>query len=291
METKIRLNQKISIMFCGFLLVVVMFGGMDQFAAQKHGQSSHIVFAQQSNQTTNSQPPEIPVPIPDWIRNDTSLWSDGKLGDSQFSLVIRYLVANEMLPLSQTYISSDLQSPIPPWIKNVAQWWTTGNISDYDFISDLQYLVNNGEIKLVHTTSATTAQDSDLLSDNFPKGTIKVDNVTLNVQIANTTDRMTEGLQFQQQLPYNQGMIFIFDPPQIVSMWMTDMQFPLDMIWFDDNGNVVHIEKNLAPCISNASCPIYNGDEQTTKYVLEVTAGFVDKFNVTSNSKMSILQD
>ena len=26
------------------------------------------------------------------------------------------------------------------------------------------------------------------------------------------------------------------------------MQFPLDMIWFDLDGNVVHIEKNVPPC-------------------------------------------
>ncbi len=268
-----------------------MLGGICEFAPQAQVQVIHAAFAQQpTNDTTNYQPIENSVPIPDWIKNDTILWSHGKLGDSQFALVIRYLVANGIMPLSQEYVSSDLQTPISPWIKQVAQWWTTGNISDYEFLSDMQYLISNGEIKLEHTSAQTTEQDSSLLSNNFPKGKIIIDNVTLDVQIANTTDRMTEGLQFQQQLPYNQGMIFVFDQPQIVSMWMTDMQFPLDMIWFDSNGNVVHIEKNLAPCVSNASCAIYNGAEQTTKYVLEVTAGFVDKFNVTENSKMNILQ-
>jgi len=26
-----------------------------------------------------------------------------------------------------------------------------------------------------------------------------------------------------------------------------NMQFPLDLIWFDSDGNVVHIEKNVQP--------------------------------------------
>lgn len=285
-----RLLHKNGIIIFGFLTIALL-ASVGHVTLQKDGHMPQMAYAQQPNQTASNEQPELFVQIPQWIRDDTALWSHGKLTDSQFSLVIRYLVANGMLPLPQSYISSNLQSPIPPWIKDVAQWWTDGNISDYEFISDLQYLVDNGEIMLVHTTSETTEQDSNLLTDNFPKGVIKLDNVTLDVQIANTTDRMTEGLQFQQQLPYNQGMIFIFGQPQIVSMWMTDMQFPLDMIWFDSNGNVVHIEKDLAPCTSNASCPTYNGAGQTTKYVLEVTAGFVDKFNITNSSKMTILQD
>lgn len=133
------------------------------------------------------------------------------------------------------------------------------------------------------------SNDSITLQDNFPKGKIMVDNITLGVQIADTPDRMTEGLQFQQPLPYDQGMIFIFPQPQVVAMWMKDMQFPLDMIWFDSNGNVVHIEKNLPPCLANLPCAAYDASGQNTKYVLEVTAGFVDKFNVTAKSKMALL--
>ena len=48
---------------------------------------------------------------------------------------------------------------------------------------------------------------------------------------------------FQDQLPYDQGMIFVFTDPGLYSLWMLNMQFPLDMIWFDQDGNVVHIEK------------------------------------------------
>ncbi|MDE1867363.1 MAG: DUF192 domain-containing protein [Thaumarchaeota archaeon] len=155
----------------------------------------------------------------------------------------------------------------------------------------MQYLINNGEIKLKPGVSQDIGQDSNLLSSNFPQGKIKIDNIILKVQIADTPDRMTEGLQFQQQLPYDQGMIFVFPEPQIVAMWMKDMQFPLDMIWFDDNGNVVHIEKNLPPCNDNSTCPIYDAQRQNTKYVLEVTSGFVDKFNVTENSKLVILHN
>ena len=70
------------------------------------------------------------------------------------------------------------------------------------------------------------------------------------------------------------------------------MQFPLDIIWFDADGNVIHIEKNVPPCksaLETATCTVQNADGKKAKYVLEVTAGFTDKFQITENSKMQII--
>jgi len=70
------------------------------------------------------------------------------------------------------------------------------------------------------------------------------------------------------------------------------MQFPLDIIWFDNNGNIVHIEKNIQPCktaLETATCQSYKGGGVHAQYVLEVTAGFIDKFGVDENSKLEII--
>lgn len=240
-----------------------------------------------SNYTSSNY--TIPTPVPSWIKNNTGLWAQGKITDSQFVLGIRYLDANGIVLLPHGY-NVALQKPIPSWVKIVARWWADGQISDYEFLSDIQYLVYSDAIRLKPAETQTTEQDSDLLKDNFPKGKIKIGDVSLDVQIADTLGRMTEGLQFQQQLPYNQGMIFTFQQPQVVGMWMKDMQFPLDMIWFDSNGNVVDIEKNLAPCSDSSPCTVYDGKMQNAKYVLEVTGGFVDEFNITENSRLVLLQ-
>ncbi|MDE1827374.1 MAG: DUF192 domain-containing protein, partial [Thaumarchaeota archaeon] len=266
------MSQKI--LLCCMLLAVFTIGVIDNPLGYNQPQVAKPAFAQQSSDSSSqSSNYVIPVAVPDWIKNSTGLWAQGKITDSQFVLGIRYLDANgiTLLPHGNDV---DLQKPIPPWIKNVASWWASGSVSDYEFLSDIQYLINGGEISLKSSGNQTTEQDSNLLTDNFPKGKIKIDNVTLDVQIADTPDRMTEGLQFQQPLSYSQGMIFVFPQTQIVSMWMKDMQFPLDMIWFDSNGNVIDIEKNLPPCSDNGTCTIYNGQMQNAKYVLEVTGGF-----------------
>ena len=138
----------------------------------------------------------------------------------------------------------------------------------------------------------TIPSESKLAEVKFPRGTVKLDNVTLDVQIAETDAQRTRGLMFQDQLPYDQGMIFVMDSEQVVPIWMLNMQFPLDIIWFDSDGNIVHIAKYVQPCksaLETATCTVDNGGGKMAKYVLEVTAGFVNKFNVTSSSKLQII--
>ena len=138
----------------------------------------------------------------------------------------------------------------------------------------------------------TIPSDTKLETVNFPKGTIKIDSVVLQVEIADTEPARTRGLMFQEELPFDKGMIFIFDEEQVISMWMLNMQFPLDVIWFDSKGDVVHIEKNVAPCksaIETMTCTFQNAENKKARYVLEVTAGFVDKFNITEKSKLEII--
>jgi len=134
--------------------------------------------------------------------------------------------------------------------------------------------------------------DAKLEAVEFPRGTIKVDEHVLEVQIADTEPRRVRGLMFQEQLPYDQGMIFVFEESGFYSLWMLNMQFPLDMIWFDSDGKVVYIEKNVPPCksaLETVTCTGNNSGENEAKYILEVTEGFVDEFEITQDSILEII--
>jgi len=41
--------------------------------------------------------------------------------------------------------------------------------------------------------------------------------------------------------------------------------------------------------LENVTCLSYKGDNKFAKYVLEVTAGFVDEFNINEDSKLEII--
>ncbi len=134
--------------------------------------------------------------------------------------------------------------------------------------------------------------DSKLDAVDFPMGTIKIDDQALQVQIADTEPGRVRGLMFQEQLPYDQGMFFVFEKPGTYSMWMLNMQFSLDIIWFDGEGNIIHIEESVLPCksaLETVTCSSVNPGTNQALYILEVTSGFVDEFGITENSVLEII--
>ena len=127
---------------------------------------------------------------------------------------------------------------------------------------------------------------------DFPVGTIKIDDIILSVMIADTEANMARGLMFEEKLPYDKGMLFVFDKPDTRSMWMLNMQFNLDVIWFDENGNIVSIDKDVPPCMTTVEifvCRENGVSSDNAQYVLEVTTGFVDKFGITKDSKLELI--
>jgi len=134
--------------------------------------------------------------------------------------------------------------------------------------------------------------DVKLESVEFPQGTIKLDDQILVVKIADNDSLRVRGLMFHDELPFDQGMLFVFDQPGIRPMWMLNMQFTLDIIWFDENLHVTAIEKNVPPCLTTievVTCRENGVSGDNAKYVLEVTAGFVDEFKITENSRLELI--
>ena len=52
---------------------------------------------------------------------------------------------------------------------------------------------------------------------------------------------------FRRSLPENAGMLFLYDPPQPVAMWMKNTLIPLDMVFIAADGTVHRIESNTEP--------------------------------------------
>jgi len=107
-------------------------------------------------------------------------------------------------------------------------------------------------------------------SVEFSRDTIKIDDIELTVQVADTDHRRADGLMFQEELPFDEGMLFVFDDSKKRSFWMSNMQFSLDIIWIDSQENIVHIEKNVPPCNNTEpkSCPRYDGGGEKCKIYL-----------------------
>ncbi len=119
----------------------------------------------------------------------------------------------------------------------------------------------------------------DLIEDVKSTSVVKVNNVTVDVILATTPSDQSKGLAVKDSMNENEGMLFVFKNPQKHSFWMKDMKFPIDIIWADSAGKIVHIEKNLQPCIFLLPCNSYSPISDSL-YVLEVVSNFTNKYDV-----------
>ncbi|NHI03141.1 hypothetical protein DYY67_0262 [Candidatus Nitrosotalea sp. TS] len=92
--------------------------------------------------------PTANTQIPEWVKNDAKMWSEGAINDQTFASGIQYMIKNGIIVVPSTVSSASQSQQIPSWIKNSAGWWASGQISDNDFVKGIQYLINNGIISV-----------------------------------------------------------------------------------------------------------------------------------------------
>lgn len=73
--------------------------------------------------------------------------------------------------------------------------------------------------------------------------TIKIKDKEYKVDEARTEEQRKKGLQGVEKLPENEGMLFYFDPPEEVSMWMKGVDVPLDIIFFNEDQEAILVHK------------------------------------------------
>jgi len=126
---------------------------------------------------------------------------------------------------------------------------------------------------------------------DFSKGTIKIDEKIMNVELADSESERQRWLTFRnERLGPDSGLLLIYDNPDLYSLWLLNIRYPLDLIWLDQFGDVVYIKENANPCdnILDASvCTFKN--TIPAKFVLTTDSGFVSKNNITSNSRLELL--
>ena len=91
------------------------------------------------------------------------------------------------------------------------------------------------------------------------------------VELAATEESRHKGLMYRTHLNDDEGMLFVFDASGEYGFWMKNTLLALDMIWLDEDRQVVHIRSNVPPCASDP-CPVYS-TPKAARYVLELPAG------------------
>jgi hypothetical protein len=125
----------------------------------------------------------------------------------------------------------------------------------------------------------------------FPKGTVRIDDDVITVEVAETAAEKQRWMTFRQdRLPLDTAMLIKHDKPDLYEVQMLNVEYNLDLIWFDESGNAVYMKKDVPPCSNlfvTDSCT-YKTTKQAL-YLMAATSGFIDDHNIVVGSKMTIV--
>ena len=109
---------------------------------------------------------------------------------------------------------------------------------------------------------------------------------TIQAEVADTPQKRATGLMYREHLDADRGMLFTFTQAQAWVFWMKNTKIPLDLIWINENKQIIHMEQNVPICTrTDDSCPQYRPNEEAL-YVLELAAGRAQSLKLQRGSKL-----
>ena len=108
------------------------------------------------------------------------------------------------------------------------------------------------------------------------------DSVTmLTAEIADTEELRTRGLMFRHFLPPDKAMLFDYQKPRPVAMWMKNTNISLDMLFIREDGTIAAIAEDTVPqSLDTISV------QEPVRGVLELAAGTVKRLGLRPNDKV-----
>jgi hypothetical protein len=96
----------------------------------------------------------------------------------------------------------------------------------------------------------------------------------IQAEIAATEAQRQQGLMYREKMGPNEGMVFLFEAPAGVCMWMKNTILPLSVAFIDEHGKIVNIE-DMQPQTTDSHCAA-----KPVRYALEMNKGWFKQKNI-----------
>ncbi|MDE0403837.1 MAG: DUF192 domain-containing protein [Nitrospira sp.] len=117
------------------------------------------------------------------------------------------------------------------------------------------------------------------------------DGLMIYCEIADTPAKRSQGLMFRTRMAPDRGMLFTFpefQEPGYWTFWMKNTKMPLDILWLDQDGTIVHVERYVPICTRTDNlCPRYRPKTAAVQ-VLELGAGQAATLNLSVGTRLTI---
>jgi len=112
-----------------------------------------------------------------------------------------------------------------------------------------------------------------------------ISGVPVKLKVAANDDTQMKGFMGSDEPEDNKGILFVYDVEMPLQFWMKDVDFPLDILFFDSNMDL----------IDNFTMEAYNGEgeedikhyqsKSPARFAVELKSGWCDK-NLKDNCKL-----
>lgn len=102
-----------------------------------------------------------------------------------------------------------------------------------------------------------------------------------DIELAVTPEQQAQGLMFRQQMAPDAGMLFLYDRPQGIAMWMKNTLIPLDMFFIDSKGRITGIEERTVPFSTQTI-----ESPGLASAVLELNAGTAERLGIRVGDRL-----
>jgi len=135
----------------------------------------------------------------------------------------------------------------------------------------MSHYINNLTLPLFETFCRKTQVDGKTIE-------AKIGDNTLLLKVATTPASQAQGYMGAKESPNeNEGIMFVYDEPMPLSFWMKNVNFPLDIMFFDSE----------MQCVGYETMDPYRGEPDTAikhyiskkpaRFAVEVMAGWCSK--------------
>lgn len=109
---------------------------------------------------------------------------------------------------------------------------------------------------------------------------VRIRDVTLTVEVAETAESRTRGLMFRESLPEDHGMLFVFPESRRRSFWMKNTLIPLSIAYIREDWVILEIYEMEPESLE----PIQS--RNPAQYALEVNQGFFAERGIEPGARL-----
>lgn len=115
---------------------------------------------------------------------------------------------------------------------------------------------------------------------NLPRASLSMNMFRIDAQLARSPAEREIGLMFRESMPEHEGMLFIFEQPNVQCFWMRNTLLPLTAAFIADDGTIVNLA-DMQPMDETSHC-----SAKPVRYVLEMNQGWFAKRNIAAGMQL-----